>query len=306
MADYGVSEGSSFVELSLAKATQIEKAMIHLAKAIELDLVDVALDPSSASNGSRERYAALGSKLAELSGISYELMTDISSATGIEIVSPEAPSLEQANHSKLADSSESPLLSPVVDRTKAPSPAPTVRPTAQPVETPEPTESRPVAPVVPQTETTAAPPETTSSNELFDRIIDLERMPEMRSVEDVDAIRITVGNDNTVSIKGRDLKLSTNEVFLFNALLLLRDKPRSSSELRELGFEPAGKSPSTATFGNAMKSLIEKLNRAAGKEIIKPLGENRGRKYAFNPRAVLSDLRGTDQEFAPSNVAKKN
>ncbi len=69
----------------LVKTTPVERALGQLAEAIGLELVDVAPDPSIASNGGKERFTHLAEKLAEVSGISYELVADISSATGIPL-----------------------------------------------------------------------------------------------------------------------------------------------------------------------------------------------------------------------------
>lgn len=310
MTDVNTGEGASFVDRSLEGATRVEKALIHLAKAIELDLVDVTLDPSVASNGSRDKYAMLGSKLAEIAGISFELVHDIADATGLTIEGadqlegkgelpqpalPPAPLSLPESSTPEAGTSQHETADLDTEARSASGEG-----SAEPVEQPAPT-----------AEQSKAEPQTSSEQEqssrrLHEKIIDLNETPVMRPVDEAEAIHITVGNDNTIIIKERSIGLSPNETFLLNALLLLRDKPRSSSELRALGFEPEGKTPASTAFANTIRPLMEKLNQAAGKEIIKKLGERRGTQYAFNPRAVLSDLRGTDQELVTSASAKKN
>lgn len=311
MADVNTGEGNSFVDLSLEKLGRIEQAVVHLAKAIELDLVDVALDPTIASNGSRERYAQLGSRLAELSGISYELVMDISQATGIAIEGIEGPQSRMGG----GEESQQPALQPAqplplgegTTSATAP-PAPELADSASEAS------SAPAAPIANQVTTPAdssAKPKETAETEkdpsrLYERIVELEELPEMRPVEEDEAIQLVVWKDNSIKLKDREIKLNRNELFLFNAMILLRDRPRSSSELRALGFEATGKTPASVAFGNAVKPLIEKLNRAAGKEVIKKLGERRNTKYAFNPKVVLSDFReeGIAEETSPEGVKK--
>lgn len=303
MTDAGTAENSSFLDLSLQKADNIERALIHLAKAIELDLVDVTLDPTIASNGNRERYAQLGSKLAQLSGISYELMADIAAATGIAIEQSdegapelEAPAAQPAlpDHSTASEASAAPEPEAEAASSKPTTPPATPAPSA---------EAKVAAPPTAEASGETKP----SGSELFEKIIDLVHIPEMRPVDPEEAINIEICGNSVVKIKGHEISLSANEVFILNGLLMLRDKPRSSSEIRALGFEPTGKTPPATAFANAMKPLIGKLNNTAGKEIIKKLGERRNTQYAFNPRAVLEDVRIPGQETTgDADVSKKN
>lgn len=311
MADVNTGEGNSFVDLSLEKLGRIEQAVVHLAKAIELDLVDVALDPTIASNGSRERYAQLGSRLAELSGISYELVLDISQATGIAIEGVEAP---QSRMGGGEEGQPQPLQAPQPlslgeggASASAPEAPALPDPASEAASTPPVAATNQVTtPADSSTQPKEASETEKDPSRLYERIVELEELPEMRPVEEDEAIQLVVWKDNVVKLKGREIKLNRNELFVFNAMLLLRDKPRASGELRALGFEVTGKTPPSVAFGNAVKPLIEKLNRAAGKEIIKKLGERRNTKYAFNPKVVLSDFReeGLDEEASPEGVKK--
>ena len=98
-------------------------------------------------------------------------------------------------------------------------------------------------------------------------------------------------------------------MFLFNALMLLRDKPRAAGEIRELGFYPeATNGTATANFSTSMKGLSELLNQAAGIELIKKVGTRADTRYCVNPNLVLRDERiDTDSSVAEGKLQlKKN
>lgn len=275
------------LSVTLEKAARIEQALGHLAKAIELGLVDVALDPSIASNGSRERYIELGQKLAEISGLSYELVTDISEATGIPIQVDGETDAAQAELGSPTPALPTPSLreagEPVAAVVTPPAPLPTPPPTPR---------SASASP----TPTGEGSHESLTAEELHQRLVDPSRLPKMREVPEGQEISITILGDNKIRVRDRelrerDLTLSTKEIFILNALLLLRDKPRGAAELRALGFQVEGKANPVVTFSRLMKPLMDRINRAASKEVIKKIGEKRNTQYAVNPNAVLTDAR---------------
>lgn len=301
MSELRRGELDAFLDVSLEKATRIGQALGHLAKAVELGLVDVALDPSIANNGSREKFVLLGQKLGELSGMSYELLADLSSTTGIPIQVDEETQRTLPAQERLLVTPEPATAddAKVGEQEQAASP---VRkeddggPTGRTVVAPAPEPSAPVKQEA-----------ASEQNDLYQRIVELSRLPEMRPVDEAEAVRSEVIADDRIRIGQQEIVLQKHELFLFNALLLLRDEPRSGRELRDLGFYPGAKSTTSSNnaFSVAMNKLTEQLNQVAKKEIIKKIGEKRATRYALNPRLVLTDVRDeTLPTEAPEGVKK--
>ncbi len=303
-------------DMFLEKAVNIERALGHLAKAIELDLVDVALNPEGLTDEDRARYAALGQRLAELSGISYELVMDISQATGIPLSDydesrdkqsdqqaeqplPPAPAAPKSAEASTLPQSQRDTQSGVKNGQHDSTEAAVVQSPRPYPETPE---------GAAMTDSTAGAGERQEESELYKKIVDPARLPVMRPVEESEAIIIKIVGNNTALLSDQKLILRGHELYVFNALLLLRDASRSAVELKSLGFYPnATQSTANAAFARAMQELSDKLNRAVGKEVVKRIGAARSTAYAVNPKLVVVDLRETEcavDDTAPDSVKK--
>ncbi len=304
MTEVRGGQPETFLDLSLQKTTHIERALGHLAKAIELELVDISLDPSSLGDDDREKFTLLGQKLARLSGLSYELLADISSATGTPLEAGQPGKLEVP-----VEEGEKPAALPTGESHRTRSGSVTRAPEDQP--RPRRTSpSRSPARTVRAKVGVTTRPETdqTEQNNLYRRIVNPDELPAMRPVDESEAINAEITTDNSIKIGQTQIPLGKHELYLFNALLMLRDKPRSASELRELGFNPDAKSQNqiNSSFSRTMSDLIDKLNGAARKEIIKKLGDKKSTRYAVNPKLVLSDVREKVQQSVntPTGVKK--
>lgn len=139
--------------------------------------------------------------------------------------------------------------------------------------------------------------ETTPPLDLYSAILSPSELPAMRQVEATEAIRAEISGDDTIKIGEQTVALNKHGVYVLNALLLLRDQPRTGVELRkqEQGFHPAAKTMATrnATFSATINNLMSRVNEAASKEVIKKIGNKRSTRYAVNPRLVLTDTRSS-------------
>lgn len=262
---------SSFLDSAADRAMQIERALGHVARAVELELADIALMNGNLDEETKAKISKLGEHLVKISRGSDYLLGGIARTTGV-VLESSAPYLR--------DTEPTPPL---------------------PVHEPEPLldEPEPLEKPVQQDSVTGEDvrkKETVSDVSLYERIVDIERFPSMKLREGHSPVEIIVTGNTNLKVGDRDIQLDSHERYLFNALMLLRDKPRSAKEIREFGFFPGAKdSTANQAFSKSMGNLAEQLNMSAGVEVIKKLGQARSTRYAVNPDAVLTDLR-TDEE----------
>ncbi|MBI2591909.1 sigma-70 family RNA polymerase sigma factor [Candidatus Saccharibacteria bacterium] len=140
--------------------------------------------------------------------------------------------------------------------------------------------------------------ERISAGNLYARLIDLDRIPEVPLREGLTPVEIAIVDNTTLRIGDENVRLGAHERYLFNALMLLRDKQNAARNLRVFGFHPEAEyATATVVFSKTANSLLEQLNNAAGIEIIRRLGQRRSTCYVVNPRLLLTDLR-TDEDRA--------
>jgi RNA polymerase sigma factor (sigma-70 family) len=146
--------------------------------------------------------------------------------------------------------------------------------------------------------------ETGGTADLYSRIIDLADLPPApESVPDF--VRVEILTDDMLRIGAEKVKLGSHQLYLFNALLLLRDKPRSAAELRAFGFYPDASHNRVvaSTLTHAMKALNAKFVKGANTEAVVKTGEGRDMNYQLRPGLVLSDIRG---EYVPAAPAAES
>ena len=297
----------SLIDVATERATQIERAVSHVARAVELELADIALTNGNLDDETRAKLAKLGEQLVKISRGADYLLGGIARTSGV-VLETNAPYLEQ------------PI--PSVEPTQERQLPPTAPAHAGIVETPAaPAEDTAIVrfpvrlPLEPRQsggEQAARREPATERDEregeldLYARIVDVSRTPKMAPKEGVPIIELSIQDNTTLAVGERTLELSDHERYLFNALIILRDKPRPAGELKGFGFYPDAKtSTANQALSKEMGALSAKLNKAAGIEIIKYLGERMGRRYAVNPNVVLKDLRTDEQRAEVVEVKKK-
>lgn len=172
--------------------------------------------------------------------------------------------------------------------------------TPQEVEGTQPVE--PKQPIKPE-----RPVEAERPLELYRKIIGADQIPNMLREGD-EPIPLTISSDSSVTIKGKTIHLKRDQLYLFNALMLSRAEPRSSAELRSLGFAPDAKTASSVTsrFFKGLSTIESSLNEAAGIEIIKKIGQRRSMLYAVNPRLIITeDRKDIEQEILDSRTVNE-
>lgn len=281
MAEQRVDLQVSFFDPALERLERIEHALHHVGKAVELELADVALDPSTLTDDVKAKLQEIGGSLLRIVQTGQSVAGDIFVATGdepVEVVAqaPAAPAPR-------------PSVGQTRSRRRSPSTASTHRPA-----TPSP--RRDVSPPADGSEPVAPVAEAQESEQgLYARIIKPEETPEMRRAEGARKIDVTIVADDRVKIGDREIVLGNHERFLFNALMMLREEPRAGAEIRELGFFPEATNGKTnATFSTSMRNLSELLNTAAGVELIKKVGAGQATRYCVNPNLVLEEGRTED------------
>jgi hypothetical protein len=142
--------------------------------------------------------------------------------------------------------------------------------------------------------------------EYYEAIISLEDVPVIENGDGNSPIDVTITSDETIMLNGNTIILNDDKLFVFNALMLHRDRPRTAREIRRLGFRPTEQQPSVINnaFHSAIKTLAEELDQAAGVEIIEIEGKTVNTRYIINPSVML--IEGRDANDKQVRGSKKN
>jgi hypothetical protein len=266
------SEGSvAVLDQTLDSVNRVGQALTHAASALELQLVDVALDPNLAQGESRQRLTRIAQALADMSGVCNVLVSDISQAAGI-------PVQAEGNGQEAGNDSDDAITAPAAVLSSA---------------GPEESEK--------QAEIAIKNADLPSSEELYSKVIDLSLMPEVETPSE-ELVFANIVSDKEIEIGKHRIKLEGHDLYLFNAMLLLRDKAQEPSELREMGFNAQGTKDSVRhTFSKVFKNLAARINGVAGEVIIRQDNHGRATRYAVNPKLVLLDLRNQEAEEKPAD-----
>lgn len=142
-----------------------------------------------------------------------------------------------------------------------------------------------------------------SSSELYAGILDSSMFPSMESRTDDRPVIVKIASDHSLHIGSSRIKLGTRQVFFFNSLMLLRDAPRSAEEYVELGFEA---SRGVNDLNSSAKLFVERVNEAAGTQLITHLEDNSGeRKYTVSSSLQIEDTRNSKAVQQAKEVQEK-
>lgn len=317
---------ASIIDPTLERAQRVERAVIHVTRAIELELADIALsgeslDPESTQAQSLRQLGAVllrvssmgihtANSLATTLGDTPQEISEIPKQTLIpQAVAPQSASSEVRSQ-EAAEPAE--VAAPVVE-----TPVVATPPSGS---TPTPETSRLTRKQNIDTSDSVPTPRVTRGREkqkiqyegeLYTRIVSEKQTPVMELREGMEPIPIRIITDDTLVINGEKVVLEGDQLFIFNALMKLRDGMITAKDMREFGFRIDGPSAS-ATFSKAMTGLMGELQQAAGPEqptIIKKIGQAAGVKYAVNPAVILEDERihfSGDVDDDTSEIVKKN
>lgn len=295
-----VSDGlpDSFLDPALSQLERLEFAINRVGQAVELELANIALDPTTLDDETREKLQAIGNRLLEIATTGSTVAEDVNGMLGIETDVPasQRPPVQHTEHR--------PPTAPIGRRprvrrepaTAATPHTPTTRTAPTPAKAPV---VAPVAVSEPVKPTEAEAQKTES--DLYKRLINIEQTPQMQRAEGAVPVEVAVTADDRIRIGDRELIITGHNRFLFNALMLLRDRPLAAGDIQELGFYPEATNGSkSANFSTMIKGLSELVNQAAGIELIKKVGTGTNTRYCVNPNLVLKEER-PDPDLVTAN-----
>lgn len=137
--------------------------------------------------------------------------------------------------------------------------------------------------------------------DLHNRFIPGSLIPHGQSSSESETIELTIDNDYTMHLGEHEIVLGGLEIYVFNTLLLLRDRQPTASELRSLGFSTTSSSPAAVrkAFRNAYELLAEQLNVNGNQPLVAAEGdEPESAHYFLNPNLVVTDRRTHEAQVA--------
>ena len=310
----------SAIHPALERAERIERALSHTARALELELADIELAGQAVDETVEQSLRSIGATLIRISQMGINTANSLAATIGTDQIALDVPTtlLEQPSVTSavqaMPKTPEQPNLQPAVG----------TQPRAQePQAAAVKTEAAPAELVVKGEEPVAEPQKVASisqvetrekktpayEGELYTRIVPESVTPIMELRKGMIAIPLRIVTDDTVIINGEKVMLEGDQLFIFNALMKLRDNLIAAKDMRKLGFRLEGQ-PGAIAFSQAMRELTSQLQQAAGPELptlIKRTGKAAGTKYAVNPAIVLQDERIVfgDDETGESEIVKK-
>ncbi len=298
---------TSFIEPALERALRIERASIHLARVVELELTDISLTGEEIDERTKSALHKLGGAFLRLSTMSMNLTNSIADSIGKSPLLSETSNVQPLLQPTTKESQD--ITVPDVIQHES------VTPTQSPQPSPKPHVSRldqvRHRPTEPSSEesTKRTRERKKQEGELYQAIITTDKTPQLELREGRVAKEVVITSDNTINIRDHEISLENDELFIFNGFMLLRNGLITAKDIRSLGFRPDASDASSATaFSKAVNTLLPAINQAAGVELIKKLGERRNTKYAVNPDLTLVDKREiiVSESDDIAEIVKKN
>lgn len=116
-------------------------------------------------------------------------------------------------------------------------------------------------------------------------IIPLDLAPVVEVPEGQELIQATITGAAELSCDAKSINITT-QLLAFNALVLYRNHPMTSGELRDVGFNLH-----RTTFQRHLDILSVKLLELTGEQVIEKEGYGKGMTYRLSPRFQLEDIR---------------
>jgi RNA polymerase sigma factor (sigma-70 family) len=139
-----------------------------------------------------------------------------------------------------------------------------------------------------------AVPELPTPEELYAGILETTRLPAIDAPVGDEQIIMDIMSDQSIKLGDQKITLGKNQVYFLNALLLLRDCPRSMKEYKDLGFRHGSRG--TKDLTDAARHLIDRMNQISEAEVVSRSGSNSNtRKYIVSPGLVINDRRGEER-----------
>lgn len=280
------SQGSLFNSY-VERADNIRRALGHMGSAVHLEMSGLALDGESLGEADEEKYRELGKRFVEIAQFSNAIAESLgvnNEATQFALETVDTPETSFIADAEVVEEDVSPEPEPTPEnKTVAPSEQPKVRRRRR--------------------------KQQTFEGKYYDAIIPPAELPAVES-NGHEPIPLTITADSTISLNGTDIELKGDRMYIFNALMGLRDQTPAAKDIRGLGeFRPGAEETSDSTntaFSNAMKKLRAELNEAAETELIKKHGDKLQTKYGVDPRLQLIEGREPSQNSGQAEVTSED
>ena len=140
-------------------------------------------------------------------------------------------------------------------------------------------------------------PAQTESEQMYARVLPMSEFDNYLDKDEEGALNIFVVGDKTVKIDDHELDLSEHELYIFNVLLKLRDRPQFPSAIKAHGYHPkkATVKVRDGKFSTNLSNLSAILGLAAGRQVIVETFYDKSTKYPqyqLDPAVVVTDRRG--------------
>jgi|GEM_PF-3469831 len=287
---------SDFVDPALQRTAQVERAMSHVVRVIELELADIDLAGGEIDEPTRQALSHIGGSLLRMSALGLQVAHGIADTLGEPRVEVEAQVQSRSNGhvpERSLPSGVVPARPQTQARTQPASAAPVPVPGSQNGSRLDRRQNDPsTSPQADGRSRKGGREKQTFEGKLYEGIVSPDDVPILELREGRTAKEVVIRDDHTIGIRDHEITLEGDELFIFNGLLLLRDKLIAAKDIRALGFRP-GTSENSASqaFSKAIGELMPKINQAAGVEIIKKMGERTKTRYVVNPDLTLVDKR---------------
>jgi hypothetical protein len=268
------STPESFLDPALIRAQQFEGAFRQLAKTIYLELADIQTQGGELSDEQKEQLSKLGDMTIRMSELMSALETSVDEVLGGHSPSSTPPDLECLDEDPIQLEPSNDL---VMVRELLGEPSKLV--------------------------------ECDNANGKFyekfrQAIIPPDEMPAVELLEDEEPLVITIISDHMLAINGETIKLVGDRLFVFNALMTLRDGRISGGTIRRMGFRSPDKNPDYAahTCIRLTERLQADFNTFTGIEAIKKTKV----RYQIDPTLQFIDKRDERTTAEGGNDVKKN
>lgn len=147
-------------------------------------------------------------------------------------------------------------------------------------------------------------PSALRSNELYERILLDYQIPSMDTSGAQNPVEVHVLGNQEIGISQTEIKLPDHELFILNALLLVRpDGMVGAPVLREPApdqlFRPdSSRQVRSSKFSVDINKLLERVNTAASTELIMQEGAKQQKRYGL---ALDFELKNSDRDIDPVN-----
>jgi hypothetical protein len=282
-----------------ARIQQIREALAHLviaagilSEVAEDELRDSVRANREVSGPDRVNLQAIGTSLLTLSAITKKTNTTVKNALELG-TPPELPQIHDTTEApETVELPKEPVALRTHEKPKTPRPH-LVEMSARTSAVARVQQTKP-ARTSPPSSKKEKQPAVRENTRFYSRIIAAEEMPPMEFDGEVEPIDIHIVSDDTITLNGEEIKLKRDQLFLFNAFMMLRNKiDIKASDIRKLGCRWGTTKSDFVLLSQAIgnfRELMQDINGPEDKVLITRRGKNNGTTYQVNPVTITTDI----------------